>query len=39
MKQYHIIYEESMYKDIERIKNSYNYFYQEELMNKIEIVI
>lgn len=36
MKQYHIIYEESMYKDIERIKNSYNYFYQEELINKIE---
>lgn len=25
-----------MYKDIERIKNSYNYFYQEELINKIE---
>ena len=25
-----------MHKDIERIKNSYNYFYQEELINKIE---
>lgn len=25
-----------MYKDIERIRNSYNYFYQEELINKIE---
>ena len=36
MKQYRIIYEESMYKDIERIKNSYNYFYQEELINEIE---
>ena len=36
MKQYRIIYEESMYKDIERIRNSYNYFYQEELINKIE---
>lgn len=36
MKQYQIIYEESMYKDIEKIKNSYNYFYQEELINNIE---
>ena len=25
-----------MHKDIERIKNSYNYFYQEELINRIE---
>ena len=25
-----------MHKDIERIKSSYDYFYQEELINKIE---
>ena len=36
MKQYEIIYEKSMYKDIERLRNNYNYFYQEELINEIE---
>ena len=36
MKQYQIIYEESMHKDIERIKKDYNYFYQEKVINKIK---
>lgn len=36
MKQYHIIYEESVYKDMERIINSSYSFYQEELINKIK---
>ena len=36
MKQYHIIYEESVYKDMERIINNSYSFYQEELINKIQ---